>query len=97
MKLLLDSRFRGNDTAARLVLPLHFPCRRAVLVVLECDAHRGELIADAVGFFPVFCGAGGETEVDSSTYNVLVDTSYSHVSPFMSPHIQQPELHSRGF
>src|SRR5947209_18765859 len=45
-------------------LPLHFPCRGPVFVVLERDAHRGELVTDAVGFFPVFCGAGGEAPAD---------------------------------
>lgn len=40
--------------------PLHLPCGRAILVVFQDDALRGEFIPDAVGFRPVFRGAGGE-------------------------------------
>ena len=49
--------------------PLHLPGRRAVLIVLQRDAHRRELVADAVGLGPVLCGAGGEAGRDQADVN----------------------------
>jgi hypothetical protein len=69
--LARDSRFRGNDTAGSLAL--HLPGSGAVFIVFQRDAHGGEFVADAVGFFPVFCGAGGEAKFNSPSNDRLVD------------------------
>src|SRR5512133_4403015 len=43
---------------------LHLPGRAAVLVILEFDAHRLELIADAIGLLEVFFSARGIARID---------------------------------
>ena len=48
----------GGEPRAR-DSPLDLPCRRAVFIVFQRDAHRGEFVADTVGLGPVFGGAGG--------------------------------------
>src|SRR6185312_11019703 len=59
-------RDRGVPSSA------HLPCR-AVARVLELDARRVELVADAVALSPVLGGARRIALADERTYRRLVD------------------------
>src|SRR5258708_34257766 len=51
----------------------HLPRSAPVLVVLELDAHRVELVADAVGLFEIFCLARGITCIDERVHLICID------------------------
>src|SRR5262249_29847000 len=53
----------------------YFPSRGAVLVVLEFDTHRLELVADAVGFLEIFRLARGVAGIDQRSHPICIDNA----------------------
>src|SRR5262249_27754835 len=53
----------------------YFPSRSSVLVVLELDAHRLELVADGVGFLEIFCLARGVAGIDQRSHLICIDNA----------------------
>src|SRR6516164_4099696 len=53
----------------------YFPSRGSVLVVLELDAHRFELVADAIGFLETFCLARGVAGIDQRSHLICIDNA----------------------
>src|SRR5215831_17134839 len=51
----------------------YFPSRSSVLVVLELDTHRLELVADTVGVFEILRLAGGVARVDERVHLIRID------------------------
>src|SRR5262249_7063986 len=57
---------------ARAPSPQYLPSRGAVLVVLELDAHRLELIADAIGFLEILRLTSSISSITQAQYHLLV-------------------------
>src|SRR5215471_2922906 len=62
---------RGSECAAHSSFCL--PSGSSVLVVLELDAHRLELVADAVGLLETFRLARGITCIDERVHLICID------------------------
>ena len=64
----------------------------AVLGVFEHDAHFGEFVTDAVGFFEVFCLTGGRARFDQINNFCFIDSDRGRPkrAPFGGTFLQQP-------
>src|SRR6516165_4306029 len=69
----------AQASALRAPSSRYLPSRSAILVVLELDAHRLEVVSDAVGFLETFRLARRVTCIDKRVHPICIDDTAMRV------------------